>query len=306
MAPRLPSFTPTYHHDVYPAIDPTQPALDCSDKIILITGGGRGIGKAIALGFAKAKAKGIVLLGRDDKTLKSSAAEIRILSPSTEVFVTTADIQKQDQVHKALQDIVAHFGTVPHVLVNNAGGLRGQGPIIDVDISDFWESFELNTRGPLIVSQAFLRLARTEKKVNRTIINISSGAAHVPYAPGIASYSCSKAATCRIMEFLHHENPECQIFNVQPGVVATDLSRGYGRKAEDSGELPAGFAVWLARSPDAGVFSGKFLWANWDVGELLSRKEEILREGLLEFGLKGWSEGGRTDDAKGVHGDAEG
>ena len=295
MTPRHPSFTPTYHHDVYPAIDPTSPALDCSDKIVLITGGGRGIGKAIAKGFAAAKAKGIVLLGRDATTLQTSAAEIRTLSPSTDVFIATADIQQQDQVQKALQDVVAHFGTVPDVLVNNAGGLRGQGPIIDVDIDDFWESFELNTRGPLIVSQAFLRSARAHdaEKKGRTIINISSGAAHVPYAPGIASYSCAKAATCRIMEFLHHENPEWNIFSIQPGVVATDLSRGYGRAGEDSGELPAGFAVWLAVSPDAGVFSGKFLWANWDVHELLSRREEILEKNLLEFGLKGW--GGRQD-----------
>ena len=76
MAPLYPSFTDTYHHEQYPAIDPTQKELDCSEKVVVITGGGRGIGKAIAVAFAKAHAKGIVLMGRTRSTLETAAAEV--------------------------------------------------------------------------------------------------------------------------------------------------------------------------------------------------------------------------------------
>ncbi|PPJ55217.1 hypothetical protein CBER1_05719 [Cercospora berteroae] len=311
MAPTYPSFfTPTYHHDQYPAIDPTQPALDCSNKIVIITGGGRGIGQAIAIGFARAHAKGIILLGRTQTSLEASFNKIEAISPSTDVLITVADIQQPEQVLSAFSTAISHFNTVPDILINNAGALLGVGNIIDVEIEDFWSSFEINTRGPLIVSQAFLRANRSHTpEVNRTIINVSSGAAHVPYAPGTAAYSCAKGAAARRMEFLHHENPGWKIFNIQPGVVATDMTKQAARKALDSPEVSAGLAVWLATSSDARWFKGKFVWANWDVGELLERKEEIVEKNLLSCTLKGWASDVSTDSlidiARGVTRNAE-
>lgn len=310
MAPTYPSFTSTYHHDQYPAIDPTQPALDCSNKIVIITGGGRGIGQAIAIGFARAHAKGIILLGRTQASLEDSANKIKAISPSTDVLLTVADIQQPSQVQSAFSTAVSHFNTVPDILINNAGALRGAGNIIDIDIEEIWSSFEINTRGPLIVSQAFLRANRSHTPdATRTIINVSSGSAHIPYAPGAAAYSCAKSATARIMEFLHHENPEWKVFNIQPGVVATDMAKQAARKALDSPELSAGLAVWLAASSEARWFNGKFVWANWDVEELLERKEEIVERDLLSFTLKGWADDVSTDSlidiARGVTRNAE-
>ena len=205
--PLYPSFTPTYHHDQYPAIDPTRSALDCSDKIILITGGGRGIGKAITLAFAKAHAKGIVLLGRTKTSLDEAATEIKRISPATRVLIQTADITNRDAVQHAVDAAIAHFGEVPDVLVNNAGGLSGMASLTDVDLEEFFRALELNIKGPLIVLQAFLRANRTHSPdVARTVINISSGAAHAPYYPGGAAYSTSKLATAKIMEYLHPRN----------------------------------------------------------------------------------------------------
>ena len=307
-----PSFTPTYHHNQYPAIDPTQPALDCSKKTVLITGGGRGIGKAIAIAFAQAHAKGIALLGRTNTTLEETALEIREAGGGeTDVFVVTADIMVQSEVQAAMESTINHFGgRVPDVLVNNAGGIHGVGHLIDVDIDDFMKAFDLNVKGPLIVLQTYLRANRKHfPEAPRTVINLPSGAAHLPYAPTAAAYGCSKLANSKITEYVHHENPSWNVFNMQPGVVATDLARQAGRKAPDSPEMPAGFAVWLAAHPDARELNGKFMWANWDVNELLERKEEIQKRDLLTLTLKGWAEDTNAEELKrraaSVHRNAE-
>lgn len=151
MAPTYPSYTPTHHNDQYPAIDPTKPAPDCSSKTVVITGGGRGIGKAIAIAFAQAHAKGIALLGRTESTLQEMSDAIKKISHSTDVLLAIADIQDKKQVQNAIDTTVKHFSGVPDVLVLNAGALKGVGSLIGVDIDDFWSSFEINTRGLLVV-----------------------------------------------------------------------------------------------------------------------------------------------------------
>ncbi|KAK5730573.1 hypothetical protein LTR15_000510 [Elasticomyces elasticus] len=309
--PLYPSFTSTYHSDQYAAIDPAQPSLDCSNNTVLVTGAGRGIGKAIAIAFAQANAQGIALVGRTLSSLDDAAKEIKQVNANVEVVVVTADITDSTQVQAAMDTIVDRFGDVPGVLVNNAGGLHGMGPLIDADLDDVWKAFELNVKGPLNVTQAYLRAYRTHSPdTPRVVINIPSGAAHLPYAPGAAAYACSKLASAKLTEYLHHENPEWSVFNMQPGVVATDLARKAGRKAPDTPELPAGFAVWLATQPEAkAVLNGRFIWANWDVTELLGRRDEILSKDLLTLTLKGWGEDVSAEEMKrravSVHRDAD-
>ena len=312
MAPLYPSFTPTYHHDQYPAIDPTQTALTCSDKLVLITGGGRGIGQAIAVAFATANAKGIALLGRTKATLEETAAKVREVSGGkTDVFIGTADITVKEQVVTAFDSAIEHFGgSVPDVLVNNAGGLAGIGAVSEVDIDDFMSAFEINVRGPLTVVQTFVQASRKHSPdTPRTVINLPSGAAHLPFAPSAGAYGISKLANSKMMEYIHHENPSWNVFNMQPGVVATDLAKQAGRKAPDSPSLPAGFAVWLSASPEARRLNGRFIWANWDIDEVLEKIEEIQRRDLLTLTLKGWAEDVNAEElekrAGSVHRDAD-
>ena len=327
-APQLyPSFTTTYHNNQYPTINPTQPSLDCSDRIVLITGAGRGIGQAIALGFAQAHAQGIALLARTKTALDETAAEIQRISSTTKTICVPVDITATDTVPAAIDAVVEFFGRPPDILINNAGG-NAEGSfasLVDVDIQAFWRTFELNVKGPLAVAQAF---GRAHKKVGNdgqsapssssppsaaatrtVVIGIASGGAHLPYAPTGGSYSCSKVAGAKVVEYLHHEHPEWNVFNLQPGVVATELARQAGRKAPDSPELPAGMAVWLAASKDARELNGRFLWANWDIDEVLKRKEEIQQKDLLTLTLKGWGEDVTAEElkrrAKSVHRNAD-
>ena len=90
-----------------------------------------------------------------------------------------------------------------------------------------------------------------------------------------------------------------QLVLTDTGVVATDMAKQAGRAAQDAPELPAGFAVWLATQPEAReAFNGKFVWANWDVHELLRRKEELVDRSLLTLTLKGWAENSSVEDMK--------
>ena len=286
-------------HDQYPAIDPAQSQLDCSKKIILITGGGRGIGKAIAIAFAKAHAKGIALLGRTRSSLEEAASEIKKVSEQTDVHIVAADITVQSQVIEAIDSVISHFGSVPDVLVNNAGGLLGLGLLANLDIDEYMKAFHLNVRGPLTVLQTYLRANQHHSPdTPRTVINLASGGAHLPFAGPGGAYGSSKLAISKITEYAHHELPTWNIFNMQPGVVATDLAAQAGRKGEDQPELPAGFAVWLAAHQDARKLNGKFIWATWDINEVLARVEEIQKRDLLTLTLKGWAEEFNGEDLK--------
>lgn len=107
----------------------------------------------------------------------------KVSDGKTDVFITTADFTKQDQVEAAMDSSIDHFGgKVPDVLVNNAGGLVGIGDLIDVDIDGFMKAFDMNVRGPLTIAQALLRACRDHSDSKpKTVINLPSGGAIIPY-----------------------------------------------------------------------------------------------------------------------------
>jgi len=95
------------------------------------------------------------------------------------------------------------------------------------------------------------------------------------------------------MEFLTVERPDVRVFSVHPGLLVTDMHRKVlgGKDPEsvtkcDNPELPANFMVWVA-SPEADFLNGKYLWANWDVDELLAKKSEVVGTSQLTIGLIG-------------------
>jgi NAD(P)-dependent dehydrogenase (short-subunit alcohol dehydrogenase family) len=302
MAALAKSFTPTYHHHTYPAIDPSLPELSAKGKVVLITGGSRGIGKATARAFARANAYAIIITGRTQHTLLETKSVLEQINPDTKVRTFVGDVSNANAVRTIFESIKQEFGRVD-VLVSNAGYLPEPAPISKQDVDDFWKGFEINTKGAFIVVRAFLGVASP----NATLINVSTGLAHF-VTPGSQAYSTSKTATLSFFEFVQNQNDALRVVSIHPGVILTDMSIKSGFPAQDDGEskhfcllpseafqsdsigtenLAAHFQVWLA-GPDADFLKGKMVWANWDVEELKAKKDEILKGHLLELSLKGW------------------
>lgn len=107
------ALTKTIRRDPYPAILPSNPANSQKGKIILITGGGSGIGRAAALVWARASASGIVLAGRRLEKLQSVASEIQIINSETKVLSVSTDIGSEEDIKKLYAETKAVFGRVP-------------------------------------------------------------------------------------------------------------------------------------------------------------------------------------------------
>ena len=117
--PPYPCPTKAYHTEAYPAIDPTLPSLSARGKKIFISGGGSGIGPAIAKAFAKAKASEIALSGRTEPTLLSTRAEIEEEYPDTNVSTCVADVTNPELVQKALASEYSRVGSIDVLIANN-------------------------------------------------------------------------------------------------------------------------------------------------------------------------------------------
>jgi len=275
------SFTPTYHHHSYPAIDPSRPELSAKGKVVLITGGGQGIGKATAHAFAQANAHAIIITGRTQKTLLETKAELEKINADTKVHTFVGDVTDADAVRSIFDSIKQEFGSLD-VLVSNAGYLPESAPFSKQDPDEFWKAFEINTKGAFNILLAF----RSVASPNATLINVSTAAAHIAF-PGSQGYSSSKTAALSLFEFFQTENNSLRVISVHPGVILSAMSIKAGFPPQDDETLAAHFQVWLA-GPDADFLKGKMVWANWDVEELKVKKDEILNGHLLEMSLRGW------------------
>lgn len=157
------------------------------DKVAVVTGGGRGIGQAIALAFAREGAD-VVVTARTTSEIECVAAEIDALGRKG--VAVPVDLSQRDAVQSCVEQIFSAFRTV-HILVNNAaiGGAQNPKLLIEYD-DDFWDqSLFVNLTAPYLLTKAFLP-TMIEQGWGR-IINISSGSGKRG-APHRAAYSASK------------------------------------------------------------------------------------------------------------------
>ncbi|KAL7941820.1 hypothetical protein V8C42DRAFT_355247 [Trichoderma barbatum] len=259
------AFTKELHRDVYPSIDPTNPALSQADKVVIITGASKGLGRrGFVPSFAKAGAKAIVLVARNLKQLQEAAEELTKEYPNTQFLPIGCDIKDEASVKAVFQQIKDAFGTAD-VLVNNAGTPDDVKPLRHASIANVWHGIEVNVKGTLLMTHEFLNLVGTEKEA--TVVNLSSAMAFVPL-PGQISYTLSKLAIAQLSAHIALENPNVRAFSVHPGTVMTDLlTPALEKFAKDSPELVGGLSVWLTTN-DAEFLNGRYLTANWSVDEL--------------------------------------
>lgn len=216
-------YTKTLHSDTYEAIDSSKANLH--GKNVFICGASKGIGRSITLAFAKAGASCIAIGARSDQTvlekdIKEAAAAVKKSPPK--VLPIKVDVTDQKSVESAAADIENQFGRLD-ILVHNAAILGTPAPIVDSDPEDWWKTWDVNVRGPYLVTRAFLPLML--KGGDKQIVNVSSVGAHLT-VPGFSSYQTSKLALLRFTEFVVSEYGEKGVlaFCIHPGnIPGTDI-----------------------------------------------------------------------------------
>ena len=102
-------YTKTIHRSVYPAISPTNPSNSAAGKVVLVTGGGSGLGKHIAIAFNQARAKAIIITGRRENVLREAAAELK-KSGDAKVLFYQADVTDEVALNKAFASAAGRLG----------------------------------------------------------------------------------------------------------------------------------------------------------------------------------------------------
>ena len=207
---------------------------DLRGKTVLITGGSRGLGLALARQFLKRGAK-TAILGRDPDTLERAQ---QLLAGSGELFVCPCDVRDPAQVAEAAGNVRQKLGEVD-VLVNNAGTLT-VGPMDAMTAEDYAEALNIYFWGPFHTTNAVLPSMR-KRKTGR-IVNISSIGGKIS-VPHLLPYSTGKFALTGWSEGLRHELAADNVYvtTVFPGLMRT----GSPRNAEFKGDPQAEYTWFL-------------------------------------------------------------
>jgi NAD(P)-dependent dehydrogenase (short-subunit alcohol dehydrogenase family) len=187
-------------------------------KVAIVTGGGRGIGKAIAQGFAKAGAK-VAITSRKINDLEATAAEIEAFGGVA--FPVQSHLGKMEEIGKMVGAVADKFGRID-VLVNNAGTSPAMGSVLDSD-ERLWETImNLNLKGLYFTSQAVARIMKEQG--SGKIINIASIDGFKP-EPGVSVYSISKAGVRMITKAFAMELApfNIQVNTIAPGPISTKM-----------------------------------------------------------------------------------
>jgi len=196
--------------------------MEIKDRVVLITGAGRGIGRALAHAFAAAGAK-VALLGKTKKNLLEVQRELKDSGAPT--IVLAADVSDEGVVARAVAATEQQLGPVD-VLVNNAG-IFALAPVEKMDALVFDRMLAVNLRGPFLMSRAVLPGMKSRKRGH--IVNISSTAGRRGFAGG-GAYCASKFGLAGLSEAMRYEAraSNVRVTCVYPSTVNTDLVKKSG------------------------------------------------------------------------------
>jgi len=200
--------------------------MDLQGRTALVTGAGKGIGRAVAHALAR-EGVSVALIARTGADLERVADELRTINPDVRVATAAADVGDRAAVEAAAARVTAEVGDVD-ILVNNAG-IAQFGTVLDMD-PELWERmYRVNVLGALHVARAVLpgMIARRRGDV----INIASTAGEKATAT-TGAYAASKAALLRLTEALAADvrKHDVRVTAFMPSTVNTELASSVGLK----------------------------------------------------------------------------
>ncbi|MFL6695117.1 MAG: SDR family NAD(P)-dependent oxidoreductase, partial [Ramlibacter sp.] len=225
------------------------------ERVVLVTGGSRGIGAAAALSLAR---RGFVpvLAVRDPAAASEALASIE--AQGLRALSVRCDVTDDGSVREAVEDCLDLTGRLD-ALVNNAGQIDPIGVLGGTDPTAWAAAISVNLVGPYRMAQAALPALACSPAA--TIVNISTGAAHAP-REGWSAYCSAKAGLAMLTRCLAAEYPHVATYGLQPGVVDTDMQvriRASGineisripRSNLAAPQRPAEFIAWLCAARPA-------------------------------------------------------
>jgi NAD(P)-dependent dehydrogenase (short-subunit alcohol dehydrogenase family) len=247
------------------------------NRIALITGAGRGIGRAIALAYAQEGAA-LALAARTRRDLEQTAQQAQVLGATT--CIVPVDISDPAQAEDLVRQTVERFATID-ILVNNAGMTGPVGPLQETDVAAWIRTIQVNLIGTYVCCRAVLPVMQRQNRGK--IINLSGAGATNAWRH-LSAYGASKVAVVRLTETLalELEGSNIQVNALGPGSIHTQMWEDLRDKAQAAGdaqlyalgqrvtseggaslERATALAVFLA-SEASGTLSGRLISAVTD------------------------------------------
>ena len=203
--------------------------MSLSGQVALVTGGGTGIGKAIAQAMHKEGAK-IIIVGRKEEILKEAQAEL-----GSDVEMMTCDVTQEDQVKKVYENIISNHGKID-ILINNAG-MAAKAKSYEMSY-DLWKKVvDVNLNGAFLCAREAMKIMVNQK--SGRIINIGSISGQMS-RPENAPYTATKFAIEGLTRALALDGRDhgVAVSVIHPGNAATNIWKGREEISEREGLIP--------------------------------------------------------------------
>ena len=244
---------------------------DLEGKVVVITGASKGLGKAMALRFGEEKAKVVVNYRSTKKDLDEIVGSIK--SSGGDAITVQADISKEEDVIKLINEAVEAFGTID-VMINNAG-MENEVPSHELSLEDWNKVISTNLTGCFLGSREAIKYM-VEHNVKGSVINMSSVHEQIPW-PHFVHYAASKGGVKLMSETLALEYAPkgIRVNTICPGAINTPINEEKFNDPEAKQQvldlIPMGYigkpeevaacAVWLA-SKESSYVTGLSLFVD--------------------------------------------
>lgn len=246
------------------------------NKVAIITGAAKGLGKAIALRFAQEGAKVVAVTDRDMEGLAGTKKEIEAMGG--DVTTLKVDVSSETDTRKMAEETISAYGTID-ILVNNAAifyGLQRQS-FLDISVEEWDRLMGVNVRGMWLCAKA--AVPRMKEQKSGRVINIGSSVAFMSHF-GFTHYLTSKAAIIGLTRSMAGELGEYGITvnNVGPGTIMTEARKVY--TSEESAMEKAQVQL-IKRPPVSEDITGMVVYLASDESSMMTGQTVVIDGGVV-------------------------